>query len=94
MRIYPKGISGLFIRKFNIDPALQNRGNLSLMASLDEPILIVVGERDTQTPPILSKNLFAAIKQDIPKRLLIVPKRTHLDAAWGAEFREAFAASF
>lgn len=88
--VYPKRLSGFFVRKFDIDPALQHRGNLSLMDNLDEPILIVVGEQDTQTPPLLSKKLFKAIKGNLPRQLLIVPNCSHLDAAWGNEFRQSF----
>ena len=88
--VYPKGLRGVFVKKFDIDPALQHRGNLSLMDNLDEPIMIVVGEQDTQTPPLLSKKLFNAVRGNVPKQLLIVPNRNHLDAAWGDEFRQAF----
>jgi uncharacterized protein len=94
IKMYPKGLSGLFIRKFDIAPELQNKGNLALMSKLDEPILIAVGEKDSQTPPVLSQKLFAAIGNDVRKALLVVPRGTHMNAAWGVAYRDAFEQSF
>ena len=64
------------------------------MAHLDEPTLIVVGNKDTQTPALLSEKLYAAIPSTVRKHLTEVPKGTHLNAAWGPEFRDAFTAQF
>lgn len=94
IKVFPKGLSGLFIRRFELDETVKGRGNLALMAHLDEPILIVVGKKDSQTPAMLSEKLYAAIPDTVAKRLTVVPGGTHLDSAWGPEFRDAFTAQF
>ena len=94
LKVIPRGLSRIIFPRFEIDDALKGRGNLALMAHLDEPILIVVGNKDTQTPALLSEKLYAAIPSTVRKRLVKVPKGTHLNSAWGAEFRDAFTAQF
>ncbi len=94
IKVFPKGLRGLFIRRFELDDTVKGRGNLALMARLDEPVLIVVGKKDSQTPAVLSEKLYAAIPSTVRKRLTVVPKGTHLNAAWGTEFRDAFNAQF
>ncbi len=94
IRVFPKGLRGLFIKRFEVDDTVKGRGNLALMARLDEPVLIVVGKKDTQTPALLSEKLYAAIPVAVRRRLLVVPRGTHLDAAWGPEFKDAFSAMF
>ena len=96
LKVIPRGLRGLVFRRFEVDDALKGRGNLALMAHLDEPILIVVGKKDTQTPLILSEKLYAAIPSTVTvaKHLVVVPKGTHLNSAWGPEFRDAFMAQF
>ena len=94
LKVIPKGLGGLIVRRFDVEDTLKGRGNLALMPHLDEPVLIVVGKKDTQTPVILSEKLYAAIPNTVRKRLTLVPRGTHLDSAWGPEYREAFTTQF
>lgn len=54
------GAARPFIRKVDIDPALRGRGNLANMARIEEPVLLLVGAKDSTTPPTLSQGLYAA----------------------------------
>jgi len=81
-----------FVRRGVVQGELQGRGNLALMADLDTPLLIVVGERDRTTRSTMSQRLFEAAQ--LPpdsKELLIVPGAGHNDAARHPAFAEAFA---
>jgi hypothetical protein len=49
-----------FVRKVEIDPGLRGRGNLANMARIAEPLLLLVGAKDSTTPPRLSQSLYAA----------------------------------
>jgi pimeloyl-ACP methyl ester carboxylesterase len=74
------GIAKPFL-KVKIDPALQGRGNLSSMASIEEPLLIIVGAKDRTTPPSLSQALYAA--SPLPagrKRIAVIAGAGHTDA--------------
>jgi len=61
------------------------------MASLDEPLLIVVGKDGTTTRPAMSEALFkqAAVPASW-KELLIVSGAGHNGAAKSADFKSAF----
>jgi fermentation-respiration switch protein FrsA (DUF1100 family) len=75
-----RGAARLFVR-FDIAEALRGRGNLAKMARIDEPLLLLVGERDRTTPPRLSRALYEA--SPLPagrKTLLVVPRADHNDA--------------
>jgi fermentation-respiration switch protein FrsA (DUF1100 family) len=54
------GAAKLFIRKVDIGEGLRGRGNLANMARIEEPVLLLVGEKDRTTPPRLSQGLYAA----------------------------------
>jgi fermentation-respiration switch protein FrsA (DUF1100 family) len=67
--------------KVSIAEALRGRGNLANMARIDEPVLILVGEKDGTTPPALSQGLYDA--SPLPagrKRLVRVKGAGHVDA--------------
>ncbi|WND79839.1 alpha/beta hydrolase [Lysobacter capsici] len=83
--------ASILIRKSVVDSSLAGRGNLSVMATLDEPVLIVSGADDTTTRPEMAKALFeAAAVADTRKVLLVVPGHGHMDASLSAEYVEAF----
>lgn len=67
------------------------KANAGVMASLDEPLLIVVGKNDTTTKPAMSEALFkqAAVAAGW-KGLLIVSDAGHNEAAKSAELNGAF----
>ena len=80
VRAATPGAAKAFV-KVRIEQGLKGRGNLQNMALIDEPLLILVGEKDRTTPPRLSQALFAA--STLPpdrKRLTIVPGAGHADA--------------
>ena len=74
-----RGAARLFVR-VEIAEALRGRGNLANMARIEEPLLILVGERDRTTPPRLSRALYAAspLPED-RKTLFVVPGADHDD---------------
>ncbi|MGO1068368.1 alpha/beta hydrolase [Lysobacter sp. CA199] len=83
----------VLVRRVAPEGALAGKGNGPVAAKLDEPVLLVVGENDTTTPPRFARALFeAAPLPEGRKRLLIVPGRDHLSASDSAEFRAALAA--
>ena len=68
-----------FVRA-KVSNELKGRGNLRYMSTIDEPVLILVGEKDKTTPPTLSEALYAA--SPLPsdrKSLAIVPRAGHED---------------
>lgn len=74
-----RGAARLVVRA-EIDPALSGRGNLSNMAAIDEPLLILVGSADRTTPPALSERLYAA--SPLPparKTLAVIEGAGHTD---------------
>jgi uncharacterized protein len=74
-----RGMARLFVR-VEIAEALRGRGNFANMAHIDEPLLILSGERDRTTPPRLARALYAA--SPLPagrKALLIVRGADHND---------------
>ncbi len=80
-----------FLVRLKLKPELQGQGNARHMASLDEPVLFVVGQNDTVTRPEMSRQLFAqaALAGD-DKELLEALGANHLNAALGAEYHAAF----
>lgn len=79
MKAATPGLARPFL-KVRIDEALKGRGNLSNMARIEEPLLILVGARDGTTPPPLSRALYAA--SPLPpgrKTLFEVPGANHVD---------------
>lgn len=74
-----RGARRLVVRA-EIDPALRGRGNLSNMARIEEPVLVLVGAADRTTPPSLSQALHAASPLPAERRTLaIVPGAGHND---------------
>lgn len=66
-----------FIR-LEISSGLQGQGNLQYMDDIDEPLLVLVGERDTVTRPAFSRRLFeASTLPTSQKRLSVIPNATH-----------------
>lgn len=64
--------------RLEISPGLQGQGNLQYMDDIDEPLLILVGERDTVTRPVFSRRLFeASTLSTSQKRLSVIPNATH-----------------
>lgn len=81
----------VWVRKGTVAPALQGKGNLSAMAGLDEPLLLVVGARDTTTRPEMSRVLFE--RAGLPagrKELLVVDGAGHMDATFDPAYADAF----
>jgi fermentation-respiration switch protein FrsA (DUF1100 family) len=79
VRAATPGAAKAFV-KVRIEEQLKGRGNLANMALIDEPLLILVGEKDRTTPPRLSEALFAA--SPLPpdrKRLTLVAGAGHTD---------------
>ena len=74
-----RGLMRMLVR-VEIDESLRGRGNLANMARIDEPLLILVGQRDRTTPPSLSQALYAASPlAEGRKRLAVVPRANHND---------------
>ena len=73
------------------DSNLRGKGNSGVMATLNEPVLIVVGRDDTTTRPEMSEALFeqAAVPGNW-KELLVVEAAHHMNASMGAAYRSAF----
>ena len=80
----------IWIRRGVIEGSLKGKGNLALMATLDEPVLIVVGANDQTTLPAMSSKLFAAANvPNTMKQLLVVPGADHQNALLDSRFSEA-----
>lgn len=80
-----------WVRKVGVDSTLAGKGNSGAMASLDEPVLIVVGKNDTTTRPEMSYALFEqAVVPESSKELLVVDGAGHMNATKGAPYRDAF----
>lgn len=63
-----------------VDPVLRGQGNLSKVAGIDEPLLLLVGRGDTTTPPRFSEKLYSA--SPLPagrKQIAIVDGAGHND---------------
>ncbi len=90
MQAMNTGVS--LLSRIEIDPDLAERGNLSLMAALDEPVFFVVGERDTTTPAALTRRLYGSANLPPERKvLLIVPGAGHNDAHADTRFSITFA---
>ncbi len=81
----------IFIRRGVVEGNLQGKGNLALMATLNEPVLFVVGEKDQTTRSAMSTKLFEAAKVPAAmKELLIVSGAGHNNATADPRFGSAF----
>jgi len=66
--------------KVEIDEALRGRGNLANVARIEEPLLLLVGEKDRTTPPALSRGLLAGSPlTEGRKRLVVVRGANHVN---------------
>jgi hypothetical protein len=79
--------------KVKIDQKLQKRGNLRAVGAIEEPLLLLVGEKDKTTPPALSQALYTAspLAED-RKWLAVVPRAGHNDALQRPEAFSAYKA--
>jgi fermentation-respiration switch protein FrsA (DUF1100 family) len=79
--------------RVRIDPSLRDEGSTPVVAHLDEPLLILVGSDDAQTPPALSRRLYgqAALPEPM-KRLVVLEGAGHNDVPLHPGFRDAYAA--
>ena len=86
------GITRLFVR-VEIAQALRGRGNRANMPRIEEPLLLLVGERDRTTPPRLSRALYEASPlAPGRKALAIVPRAGHEDVMLRPEAAAAYRA--
>lgn len=79
-----------FVRT-RIAPELKGRGNLPNMARIEEPLLILAGEKDKTTPPRLSEALYAA--SPLPptrKTLAVIRGADHNNVMTRTETLEAY----
>jgi fermentation-respiration switch protein FrsA (DUF1100 family) len=74
------GIAKPFV-KVRIAQGLEGRGNLANMARIEEPLLLLVGEKDNTTPPRLSKGLYEASPLPPGRKTLLVVKGARHDNA-------------
>lgn len=82
----------LWIRRVSVPGSLAGQGNLAVAPRLDEPVLFLVGEDDSATPPDFSRRLHEATAlPEACKRLVVVPGRGHNDATRSPAFVEAMA---
>lgn len=66
------------IIRLEISPGLQGQGNLQYMDAIEEPLLVLVGEKDTVTRPVFSRRLFeASTLSTSQRRLAVIPGATH-----------------
>jgi pimeloyl-ACP methyl ester carboxylesterase len=79
-----------FVR-VRVDPALRQMGNLAVVRRLQHPLLVLVGARDDQAPPPLSRRLFReAAVPDSMKRLYVFPAAGHNDVPAQPEFSRVY----
>lgn len=82
----------MLVRRVVPEGALAGKGNLGVVAALDEPVLVVAGADDAVAPPRFAQALFDAASPPAGrKRLLIVRGRDHTNAADSPDFRRAMA---
>ncbi len=72
----PEWLRTLISVKF--DPQLAAFDNLALLAAYERPLPLLVGSRDTDTPPIVSQRLYDAASSS-SKMLVVAPDKTHDD---------------
>jgi hypothetical protein len=65
--------------RVEIAEALRGRGNLSNMPRIEEPLLILAGERDRTTPPRLSRALYEASPLPPGRKTLLVARGARHD---------------
>lgn len=81
-----------FVR-VRIAPSLRAHGNLRLMPSIRAPLLLVVGENDSDTPARFSRALLSASSlPDSEKTLAVIPRASHSDSFEQPEALHAYRA--
>ncbi len=84
--------NSMLIRRGEVQGSLKGKGNLAVMRTLDEPVLIVVGQEDKTTRSEMSAQLYsAAIVDETRKELLVVSGAGHNNASKSLEYRASFA---
>lgn len=79
-----------FVR-IEIDAPLREQGNLAAVPRIEEPLLVIVGQDDSETPPKFSRRLYDA--SPLPagrKRLVVVPQAGHDDVFARADALAAY----
>jgi fermentation-respiration switch protein FrsA (DUF1100 family) len=85
-----RGAARMFVR-LDIAEALRGRGNLANMPRIEEPLLILAGERDRTTPPRLSRALYdASPLAPGRKTLFVAPGAAHSDVMLSPETVAAY----
>ncbi len=82
----------LFVKPFidiQLDSKLTKIDNIKLVEQYNNPLLIVIGEDDNQTPVNLSEKLYVASKSE-DKKLIIIPEKRHGNATDSEMFKAAF----
>lgn len=93
LRSKQKAWARMLVRQVAPAGSLAGKGNRDVAATLDEPVLLVVGENDDTTPPKFARELYETASQpEGRKRLLIVPGRNHFNASDSPQFQEALTA--
>jgi fermentation-respiration switch protein FrsA (DUF1100 family) len=79
-----------FVR-VRVDPALRQMGNLAVVQRLKHPLLVLVGARDNQAPPALSRRLYqeAAVPASM-KRLHVFPDAGHNNVPAHPDFQRVY----
>lgn len=79
-----------FVR-VDISPALRAQGNLQQMSRIEEPLMIIVGAQDPDTPPAFSRALYEASSLPADRRqLVIVNGAEHSDVFTRPQAVEAY----
>ncbi|MDQ3056844.1 MAG: lysophospholipase [Pseudomonadota bacterium] len=79
------------VRSVEVEASLREAGNLPVMRTLDEPLLVLVGANDKATPPKYSRELFeAAAVPAARKRLVVMEGRGHNDVLADPGFAEVY----
>lgn len=80
----------LFVR-VDVAPGLREQGNLRLASRIEEPLMLLVGEDDRDTPPAFSRALLqASTLPETRRRLVVVPGASHSDVFTRPEAIEAY----
>jgi len=68
-----------FVR-VDVAESLRQQGNLNVIEQIDESLMVIVGERDRDTPVSFSRQLYLASPLPVDRRrLVVVPNASHSD---------------
>lgn len=80
------------VRRVEVEESLREAGNLRVMGTLDEPLLVLVGEEDEATPARYSRELYeAAAVPAERKQLVVMAGRGHNDVTVDPSFAPVYA---